>query len=86
MTGYTVCAVVLTLGGLGPGLWVACRGDAIARLVGLEIVSAVAVVLMLVMAQVTGQSFYLSVPLVLTPLSYAGTLVFTRLLARGEGS
>jgi multisubunit Na+/H+ antiporter MnhF subunit len=37
---------------------------------------------MLVLSQAIGQSFYLSVPLVLAPLSFAGTLVFTRLLGR----
>ena len=85
MTGYTVCAAVLVVGGLGPALLVASRGTPVDRLVGLELVSAVAVVLMLVLAQVSGQSFYLSVPLVLAPLSFAGTLVFTRLLARPRG-
>jgi multisubunit Na+/H+ antiporter MnhF subunit len=44
------------------------------------------VVIMLVLAQVTGQSYYLAVPLVLAPLSVTGTLVFTRLLGRRDGS
>jgi multisubunit Na+/H+ antiporter MnhF subunit len=56
------------------------------RLVGLELVSVVSVVIMLVLAQVTGQSYYLAVPLVLAPLSVTGTLVFTRLLGRRDGS
>ncbi len=84
MSGYLVCAAVLVIGGLGPALLLTSRGDPVARLVGMELVSAVAVAVMLVLAQVSGQSFYLSVPLVLVPLSFAGTLVFTRLLVRTD--
>lgn len=86
MTGYTVCATALLLGGLGPALLITARGNAADRLVGLELVGGIATVFMLVMAQITGQSFYLAVPLVLVPLSFAGTLVFTRLLGRRSGS
>ena len=85
MSGYTVCAAALLVGGLAPALVVAARGDAIDRLVGLELVGCIAAVFLLVLAQVTGRSFYLSVPLVLVPLSFAGTLVFTRLLGRRSG-
>lgn len=86
MTGYTVCAAALLIGGLGPALLLAARGHPVDRLVGLELVGGISTVFMLVMSQVTGQSFYLSVPLVLVPLSLAGTLVFTRLLGRRNGS
>jgi multicomponent Na+:H+ antiporter subunit F len=71
------------IGGLAPALLVSARGGPIDRLVGLELVSSIAVVLMLVIAQITDQSYYLAAPLVLAPLSFAGTLVFTRLLGRG---
>jgi multisubunit Na+/H+ antiporter MnhF subunit len=76
----------VAIGGLAPALWIASHGGAVQRLVGLELVSAIGVVVMLVLAQITDQSFYLAVPLVLAPLSFAGTLVFTRLLVdhRGE--
>lgn len=83
MSGYTVCALVL-LCALGPALLLSSRGDALDRLVGLELVSSVGAVFMLVLAQVTHQSYFLSVPLVLVPMSFAGTLVFTRLLGRRE--
>ena len=86
MTGYTVCTLALVVGGLGPGLWITARGSAVDRLVGLELVGVVSVVVLLVLAQLTGRSSYLAVPLVLAPLSVTGTLVFTRLLGRGEGS
>ncbi|MCW2726546.1 MAG: hypothetical protein JWN35_3467 [Frankiales bacterium] len=81
MTGYEVCLLVLAVAGLGPALLVSSRGDPLDRLVGLELTSAVALVFTLVLSQVAGQSYYLAVPLVMVPLSFAGTLVFTRLLA-----
>ena len=85
MSGYTVCALVL-VATLVPAAWLASHGEAVERLVGLELVSAVAVVFLIVMAQVSHQSYFLAVPLVLVPLSFAGTLVFTRLLGpRDEG-
>jgi multisubunit Na+/H+ antiporter MnhF subunit len=79
MSGYLVCCLVLT-GALAPALFLAARGDPVDRLVGLELVGALVTVLMLVLAQVQHQSYYLAVPLMLVPLSLAGTLVFTRLL------
>lgn len=81
-----ICALALVVGGLGPALLLASRGDAVHRLVGLELTSAVAVVFMMVFTEIAGQSYYLSVPLVLAPMSLAGTLVYTRLLGRGGQS
>lgn len=52
-----------------------------ARLVGLELGSSITVLILLLLAQVAGQSQFLIVPLTLVLLSFAGTLVFTRLLA-----
>jgi multisubunit Na+/H+ antiporter MnhF subunit len=85
MSGYLVCALALVIGGLAPALLVASRGGPVDRLVGLEMLGAVAAVVMLLLAQITRQSYYLAVPLVLAPLSFAGTLVFTRLLSRRGG-
>ena len=85
MTGYTICAAVLVIGGLGPALLISARGAPIDRLVGLQMISSIGVVIMLVVTQITGQSYYLAVPLALAPLSFAGTLVFTRLLGRRGG-
>ncbi len=84
MTGYTVCAGVLLLAGVAPAAALASRGTTEDRLIGLELVSSATVLFMLVLTQAIGQSFYLSVPLVLAPLSFAGTLVFTRLLGRRD--
>ena len=81
MSAEIACALALLCALLPAGV-AACRGDGIDRLVGLELVSSIGAVFMLVLATVTHQSYYLSVPLVLVPMSFAGTLVFTRLLGR----
>ncbi len=80
MNGWEIAAFVLVVGGLVPALILACRGDAIRRMVGLELASSVGVLVMLTVIQGTGQPSYLIVPFVLVLLSFAGTLVFTRLL------
>jgi multicomponent Na+:H+ antiporter subunit F len=67
----------------GPGLLLVARGSATARLVGLQLASAVTVLLLTVLSVAMGQPSLLIVPLVTVLLSFAGTLVFTRLL-RGE--
>jgi multicomponent Na+:H+ antiporter subunit F len=64
----------------GPGLLLVARGSATARLAGLQLASAVTVLLLTVLAVVMGQPSLLIVPLVTVLLSFAGTLVFTRLL------
>ncbi|HEX3647178.1 MAG TPA: monovalent cation/H+ antiporter complex subunit F [Pseudonocardiaceae bacterium] len=79
-TVWLVAAGVLLIGGVLPAGVVACRGSAPRRLVGLELASATAALLMLVLCQAFGQSGYLIVPLVLALLSFVGTLVYTRLL------
>lgn len=82
MSGYAVCAVVVMLGALLPALVLTSRGRPADRLVGLELTTASVTVAMLLVSQVTGQSYDLIVPLVLVVLSVTGTLVFTRLLGR----
>jgi multisubunit Na+/H+ antiporter MnhF subunit len=75
-----MAAFALLVGGIGPGLVLACRGDAVQRLVGLELTSSLGLLTMLVVIQGVGRPSYLIVPLVLVLLGFAGTLVFTRLL------
>jgi multisubunit Na+/H+ antiporter MnhF subunit len=84
VTGYAVCTAVLLVGGLLPALALAGHGSAVNRLVGVEIVSSVTIILMLLIAQVVSQTYELIVPVVLVPLSAAGTLVFTRLIERPD--
>ena len=81
MTPWLLGAIVLMVGGLGPALWLGSRGEPVYRLVGLELGSSLTVLVLLLLSQVAGQAQFLIVPLVLVLLSFAGTLVFTRLLA-----
>ncbi|HZR11997.1 MAG TPA: monovalent cation/H+ antiporter complex subunit F [Acidimicrobiia bacterium] len=80
MNAWSWAAVALLAGALAPALMLGARGSSIDRLVGLELAGSVATITLLVMAQAASQSSYLVVPLVLVLLSFAGTLVFTRLL------
>jgi multisubunit Na+/H+ antiporter MnhF subunit len=84
MTAWLLATVVLLAGGLLPTVFLASTGDPVERLVGLELGGAVTTVVLLLLSQAAGQSSYLIVPLVLVILSFAGTLVFTRLLGRGS--
>ncbi|HEX3792099.1 MAG TPA: monovalent cation/H+ antiporter complex subunit F [Pseudonocardiaceae bacterium] len=85
MTIWMLAAAALMLGGLVPAMVLAYRGTAPVRLVGLELAGALGTILMLVLCQALDQPSYLVVPLVLVLLSFAGTLVFTRLLGTGDG-
>ncbi len=80
MTAWLVAAVLLMAGGLGPALWLASRGDAIERLAGLELAGSVTVLTLLLLVQAYGPSSAIILPLTLTVLAFAGTLVFIRLL------
>ena len=73
----------LLLAGLGlpVSLWLASNGRAVDRLVGLEMGSVITILALLGFSQVVAQPSYLIVPTVAAALSFAGTLVFTRLLA-----
>lgn len=82
MTGYELCVVILLVGGLGPVVLMGSRGEATGRLVALEMGSAIVVLLFLLFVQVSGQTYELILPLVLVLVSFAGSLVFTRLLSQ----
>jgi multisubunit Na+/H+ antiporter MnhF subunit len=84
VNGYQICMLALLVGGLGPAVAVGARGRPTNRLIGLELGSAVLVVLLLLVSVATARSYDLILPLVLAPLSFAGTLVYTRLLAPEE--
>jgi multisubunit Na+/H+ antiporter MnhF subunit len=75
-----LAAVVVVLGGVVPAMVLLGRGDAVERLVGLELLGAVTVLALMIVAIGFGQPQYLIAPLVLVVLSWTGTLVFTRLL------
>lgn len=84
MTGYEICEAVLMLGALLPALVLAATGRSGDRLIGVVLTSAVVTVAMLLMGQISGQSYELIVPLVLVVLSVVGTLVFTRLISGAQ--
>jgi multisubunit Na+/H+ antiporter MnhF subunit len=77
-----LAAAVVVVGGMLPALALLGRGDPVERLVGLELLGAVTVLVLMLVSIGFGQPQYLIAPLVLVVLSWAGTLVFTRLLGR----
>ena len=81
MNAWLLGAVVVLLGGLAPAGWIASRGSPVDRLVGLEMGSVAAALELMLFSQAVNQSQYLIVPLVLVLLSFAGSLVYVRLLA-----
>lgn len=80
MSGYEVCAVALMVGGLLPALYLTATGRPVDRLIGVELTSSVVTVAMLLVSDITAESYELIVPIVLVALSLAGALVFTRLI------
>jgi multisubunit Na+/H+ antiporter MnhF subunit len=67
--------------GLPVAIWIGARGTAIDRLVGLELAGVIGTLALLAFSQAVEQPSYLIVPTVAVLLSFAGTLVYTRLLA-----
>ena len=67
--------------GLPVAVWIGARGDGVDRLVGLELAGVIGTLALLAFAQAVKQPSYLIVPTVAVVLSFAGTLVYTRLLA-----
>jgi multisubunit Na+/H+ antiporter MnhF subunit len=81
MNPWLIGAVVLMIGAIVPAALLGSRGEAPARLVGLEMTGSVLVLTLVLLTQAYRNSSFLTVPLVLVLLSVAGTLVFTRLMA-----
>ena len=80
MNAWSLATAVLLAGGLRPALVIGARDGPLDRLVGLQQGGAVATAVLLLVAHAGGASFLLSVPLVMVLASFAGTLVFIRLL------
>jgi multisubunit Na+/H+ antiporter MnhF subunit len=77
-----LAGVVALVGiGLPVAIWISSRGDPVDRLVGLEMAGVVGTLALLAFAQAVAQPSYLIVPTVAVVLSFAGALVFARLLA-----
>lgn len=84
MTVWLVAAGTLTVAGFGPAMILAYRGPTTHRLLGMALAGATGTLVMLLLCQAFGQSSYLILPLALALLSFAGTLVFTRLVTPGD--
>lgn len=80
MSGYAILALSLLIGGFIPVLVMGAIGHSFNRLVALQMGSSISVLFMLIFVEVSNQGSELILPLVVVPLSLAGTLVFTRLL------
>lgn len=80
MNSYLLAAAVVLFGGMAPAMGLAMRGGPVRRLFGVELLTGTSAVALMLLARGYGQPAYLIVPLVLVPLSFAGTLVYTRLL------
>lgn len=75
-------AAVLLLAGFGPCLLAVSRGDAVRRLVALELATPVVVLVLLLLAAGYRRSTYVDVALLLAVVSFAGSLVYARFLER----
>ena len=80
MNPWVIFAGVLMVAGLGPAVVVGARDRALYRLTGVQLAAPVTVLVLIAVSVVLGRPSYLIVPLALVLLSFAGTLVYTRLL------
>lgn len=85
MNIWLVAVVVIAVAGLLPGLHRGATGTGTQRLVGLQLTSAAALMIIIALSMAVGQSSYLIVAVVMALLSAAGLLVFTRLLTPEQG-
>ena len=77
MNVWLVAATVL-LAGLLPCGWVLLRGRLREALVALELASTLLTVVLLLLAEGFHRSSYFTLPLVLSALSFVGSVVFVR--------
>ena len=81
MTEWLVAAVAL-LAGLVPCGWLCLRGDAVDRLVGLELAGIIDTLVLVLLAEAFGRQIYFDLALALALLAFASGLVFARFLER----
>lgn len=81
MSPWLIGVVALVGVGMAIAVWIGSRGDPVDRLVGLEFAGVIGTLALMAFSQMVAQPSYLIVPTVTAVLSFAGTLVFTRLLA-----
>jgi multicomponent Na+:H+ antiporter subunit F len=81
VNAWLLAALALLIGLVPCGL-VCLRGTPMDRLVGLELAGTVNTLILLVLAEAYHQAIFFDLALVLALLSFAGGLVFVRLLER----
>lgn len=78
---FAVALIVHTLL-LGVAVWRVLRGDnAVDRLLSVELVSVLALCMLILITLITGQNIYMDVALALAALGFIGTLALARYLA-----
>jgi multisubunit Na+/H+ antiporter MnhF subunit len=77
---WLIAALVLLAGAVGPAVVVGVYGAPDQRLVGLLQAGATTVLFLVVFARAMDRTDYLIVPVALALVSFAGSLVFARLL------
>ena len=82
MNAALVAALVLTAVGLPLCLARTGVGSVLSRLVGLQLAGTVVSLVLVLVADGAGRSSYLDLALVLSLLSFAGSLVFLRFIQR----
>jgi multicomponent Na+:H+ antiporter subunit F len=81
MTEWHLAALAL-LAGLVPCGWLCVRGDAVNRLVGLELAGTIDTLVLVVLAEAFQRQLYFDLALALALLTFASGLVFARFLER----
>jgi multisubunit Na+/H+ antiporter MnhF subunit len=80
---WLIGATVLMAGFL-PCLWIGARATPVDALVALQTAGATATIVLLLLSEGFHRPSYFAVPLVLSVLSFVGTLVIARLFARSS--
>jgi multisubunit Na+/H+ antiporter MnhF subunit len=79
---WLIGAAVLACG-LLPCLFICIRAPLFDALVALELASAIATLVLLLLAEGFHRASYFTLPIVLAALAFVGTMVFVRFLGKG---
>lgn len=80
MNIWLIAGTVVLIGGVLPATLLGMRGEPVARVVALQQLAVAVTLVLMLFAQAVDRSDYLIVALTLVVVSFAGTLVFARLL------
>ena len=82
MNAALIAALVLSIAGLPLCLARTAAGSVLSRLLGLQLTGTVVCLVLVLVADGAGRPSYLDLALVLSLLSFAGSLVFLRFIQR----